>query len=448
MKSRTSFVAIIISGAWAGISTGAASAGDLVVSIPNTPKPGYLESYIGPTFGSKVTRITGDPGTAMNFSESGNSGTWDAVARYQYSKVPAWNAGQSLLYLGRNDGFSSAPFLDGNDYTPVFTRNVHVHPGNEMRWNPAKAKADQMIYVNAAEATLGTWNVRTQAKQVIDTFVGYTDLGIGPFEGNISQDGRMIAVNARKNGSPVAFAYEMVPNIKHADIDLSGMTPYDGANTGLDCASASASGNYVVANGRFNTDNRFGGLDQTQIYDLDGSKIGGLWDTYGQPSHYDLTLDENGNDIAAGVSKSSSGDGLVVKRRLDTGEITELTDGGYATPTSTRNIDRPGWAHATYDYEGPSYPPYYGEVMAVKLDGSGTVERIAHLNTLVDSYLDPYLAQSQAVASPDGSRVLWASNRDDRNAPIGAFLSLSMKCLNHQVLHFWRVVVLYSYVDV
>lgn len=388
---------------------GTASATDDVVPIHDTSKPIYLESQIDPNFGSKITRVSADPGTAINFSKPGNSGTWNAVARHQYSKVPAWNADQSLLFLGRNDGFPSALFLDGDYYTPAFARNADVYPGNEMRWHPSQA--DQMIYVNAADATLGTWNVRTQTTQVFDTFVGYTDLGIGPFEGNISNDGRVVVVNAKKNGNHVAFAYDMVTQTKHADIDLSGV--------GLDWASASASGNYVVVNGKFNTNNRFDGLDQTQVYDLDANAVGDLWEAYGRPSHYDLTLDAHGDDIAVGVSKSTPDDGRVVKRRLRDGQITVLTDGGYATHISTRNIKRPGWAYVTYGYKGPNYPPYYGEVVAVKLDGSGTVERIAHLHTLVESYL----TQPQAVVSPDGNRVLWASNWNQSNGPIGAFVA-------------------------
>jgi hypothetical protein len=374
-----------------------------VLPIPDVPKPGYLETITDPTFGSTVTRVTGDPGTAMQ----GINGTWNAVARHQYSKVPAWNADQSLLFLGRNDGFPSTVFLDGDSYEPVFGRNAHVLPGSEMRWHPTQP--DQMVYVNGN--TLGSWNVRTQATQPLETFAGYSDFTIGPFEGNVSNDGRMIAIQAKKNGQNVVFAYDMVDRVKHADISLD--------QVGLDWASISASGRYLVVNGRFNGNNRFNGLDQTQVYELDGTEVGDLWEEYGRPSHYDLAVDENGDDVAVGVSKSNADDGRVVKRRLRDGQLTVLTDGGYATHTSTRNIDRPGWAYVTYDYEGPNYPPYYGEIVAVKLDGSMTLERIAHMHAEVGSYL----TQPQAVVSPDGKRVLWASNWDQADGPIGAFVA-------------------------
>jgi hypothetical protein len=390
------------------------SAADDIVTIPDTPKPGYLQTIIDPTFGNKVTRITGDPDTAIDFADPDSSGTWNAVARHQYSKTPAWNADQSLLFLGRNDGFPSAMFLDGTDFTPQFGRNAHLWPGQELRWHPTQS--DEMVYVNAAEKTIGLWNVHSQQTQVIETFTDYTDLGIGPYEGNVSNDGRRVVINAKRDGQNVAFAYDLQSQKKYADIDLSGMVPYAGTD-GLDWASISASGNYVVVNGKFNNDNTYG--DQTQVYDLDGNKVSDLWSNYGEPSHFDLTLDTAGEDVAVGVSKSGNSDGRVIKRRLSDGEITVLTEGGYASHTSTRNIDRPGWAYVTYEYEGPQYPPYWGEVVAVKLDGSMTVERIAHLHAAGGDYL----GQPQAVVSPDGSMVLWASRWNDPDGPIGTYVA-------------------------
>ena len=52
-----------------------------IVEIPDTPKPDYLESYIDPAFGTKVTRITGDPGTAI----PDVYGVWGNIARHHYS---------------------------------------------------------------------------------------------------------------------------------------------------------------------------------------------------------------------------------------------------------------------------------------------------------------------------------------------------------------------------
>ena len=47
-----------------------------------------------------------------------------------------------------------------------------------------------------------------------------------------------------------------------------------------------------------------------------------------------------------------------------------------------------------------------GEVLAIKLDGSKTVERFAHGRTSAANYD----AQAKGVFSPDGSKVMWNSD--------------------------------------
>lgn len=92
-----------------------------------------------------------------------------------------------------------------------------------------------------------------------------------------------------------------------------------------------------------------------------------------------------------------------------------------AKGTYLRNLERPGWAYVTYQYSGPDWPPFWNEVVAVKLDGSQTVERIAHLHaTRTD-----YLTEAHAVPSPDGKRVLWSAawDGDATGRPISAYVA-------------------------
>ena len=49
---------------------------------------------------------------------------------------------------------------------------------------------------------------------------------------------------------------------------------------------------------------------------------------------------------------------------------------------------------------------FNAEIVAVKMDGSGTVERFGHYH----STASVYRSQAQAVPSPDGRRVLFASD--------------------------------------
>jgi hypothetical protein len=255
---------------------------------------------------------------------------------------------------------------------------------------------------------IGYWNVRSDSANPLVSFDGYSEFRIGPWEGNLSFDGRLIVVDGKKGKNRVAFAYDFERRRKHRDLLLD--------HVNVDWVSISASGRYIVLNGQI--DGKRG--DQTQVFDLDGNTIGKLWHEYGRPSHYDLTIDDHGDDIAVGVSKSKPDDGRVIKRRLRDGEVTVLTQGGYASHTSARNIERPGWVYVTYQHHGPTWPPYWDEVVAVKLDGSMTVERIAHLH----AKRTDYLTEAHAVPSPDGNRVLWASAWEAASGrPVAAYVA-------------------------
>jgi hypothetical protein len=94
--------------------------------------------------------------------------------------------------------------------------------------------------------------------------------------------------------------------------------------------------------------------------------------------------------------------------RLKDNAVTTLTDPNneaYSYHVSTRNYDRPGWAYVGY------YPQsgkrFNDEIIAVKLDGSKTVERLAHQHS---NSSNCYRCEPHAVPSRDGRRVLWASN--------------------------------------
>jgi hypothetical protein len=365
-----------------------------VKPTPPVPRPGYLETIADPVFGTRVTRITGDPGTPIPVA----GGTWADVARHHYAKDAAWNADQSLLLLNRS-GAPGLLFLDGGTYRPRFARKG---PRGEIRWHPREP--DLLVFVGSDG--VGTWNVRTNERSIIRSFEGYTRLRLGPWEGNLSRDGSRLAVLADKAGTPVAFALDLDSKTKYPDIPMAGVE--------VDWVSISPLGRHVVLNGVID-----GGRDRTRIFDLEGHPVGPLWTAYGRPSHYDLTVDADGEEIAVGVSKSKPDDGRVIARRLKDGAVTVLTPGGYASHTSARNLRRPGWAYVTYQGRPKAWPPYGDEVVAVKLDGSLRVERLAHLHAVRKDYL----GEAHAVPSPDGKRVLWAGAWDaESGRPIGAYV--------------------------
>jgi hypothetical protein len=103
---------------------------------------------------------------------------------------------------------------------------------------------------------------------------------------------------------------------------------------------------------------------------------------------------------------------------LRDGSVTELTKAGFLSHISTRNLKRPGWAYVTYGHYEPNWPPYWSEVVAVKLDGT-RVERIAHLHsTYFGNESEPH-----AVPSRDGERVVFASDWGEGSNPIQSYVA-------------------------
>ena len=97
-----------------------------IVSKSRPSKPGYLETFIDPYFGSKITRVSGDIGQPIPVI----GGTWPQNCRNHYQKDPPWNADGSILFLNKG----CKMFLDGNTYEPL---DLKMPPG-PARFHPLK----------------------------------------------------------------------------------------------------------------------------------------------------------------------------------------------------------------------------------------------------------------------------------------------------------------------
>ena len=351
-------------------------------------KPGYLQTATEPDFRTPFTRITGDPGTAIG---NGVSGSWGNVSRHEYAKKQPWSADGRLFSLDEMGGAVGAGvqlFLDGETYKPLFARS---HPGPEARWHPTIP--DVQIYV-AANGSVGHWNARTNSSTIKVSVSGYSNASIGEYEGNPSYDGRYIVVTAtRSDGRKVAYAVDIDGGVKYPDIDLAA----NGVSQ-MDWASISALGNYVhvlgVIDGRGQT---------SKIFTKQGVLVASWPDN--PLGHSDLGVDAYGNEVIFGAASSGTYSKRFLMRRLDNGQITPLTPPTtWDWHSSTRAYQRRGWALAvTNDAAGSTFDR---EIYWVKLDGSGTMQRLGrHRTNMADYNSSPF-----AVPSPDGKRVAFASN--------------------------------------
>jgi len=394
-------LACVLTTSAASADVGASVWSARLLRTPSLPMPGYLERIVDPVLGTPIVRIT-DPGRRLLPDAACNP----AYCRHRYSSTQAWNADQSLLVITK--GCPDLCFLDGHTYVPLFARRVSPH--HDCKWHPTDP--DKMICVH--RTGIDVWTPRMNTWSAVSAPPGYSQLEFGPYKGNVSRDGSMIALRARNaQDQLVAFAYHLGTGRKFPDIPLSDL-----AASNL-YVTISASGRYIFVS-QLTAD----GKEPAYVFTVDGDLFQ-YWPEHHRPGHGDMAIDVDGADVYVGVSKSPPDEFHIIKRRLDDGRVTVLAPLGDASHVSARNIRWPGWVFVSYQgsFEHTSamrYPaPFYSEVIALRIDGSGEIRRIAQTR----STMREYLSEMHASPSPDGTRVIWASNWGVAGGPVSDYVA-------------------------
>lgn len=370
-----------------------------VLATPPMEEPAYLEPVTDPSFGTSFTRVT-DPGRQL----APGLVCGGAYCTHRYSSSQAWNADQSLLVIA--NGCAGLCFLDGHSYKPLFHRTIP----NECEWHPTDPK--QMICVSGNEIYL--WAPVTDQKTPVLVSDDYKELQFGPYKGNPSQDGDRLVIRARNpEGALVAFAYDLKAKIKYPDIDLSKLEGENGY------CGISPSGKYIFCWQVMPDES-----NQAYVFTVDGAMIQ-HWPENHRPGHGDMVVDADGEDVYVGISKDDPDKYHIIKRRLKDGAVTDLAPFGEGQHASIRNISRPGWVFLTYTgshselEENQGWAPFYQEVVALRIDGSGEIKRIVQTR---DVKCD-YWSEAHASPSPDGTQVIWSSNWGKAGAPVADYVA-------------------------
>jgi hypothetical protein len=265
-----------------------------------------------------------------------------------------------------------------------------------------------MVFVG--DKGVGYWDVRKNTLQVLNPLSGYSKADIGVNKGNLSDDGTMVVIAAtRSDGKQVIFAYDLVSGKKYPDIDMSGW--YE-----LGWTTISPAKKYIISYSAKTS----GTNKHRLIFTLDGQLVQS-WTEYERPGHGDFGLDKNGDEVFIGRSKSPPEQWQIIARRLVDGQVTVLSQPCFASHVSKRNLLDPDWLFATFTPRDlrPGFAPYTGEIAALSMDGKQTARRLVQTHAAPNGYL----TEPHGSPSPDGRRVIFASNWGGKDGPIAAYVA-------------------------
>lgn len=358
------------------------------------PAPGYLASTPLPALGTEVMRIT---------DESMGPGR---MFRHEYALRQPWNADGSRLLLTH----APVQLLDGRTYRPIGSLNVP----DDAVWSDH----DPKLLYGVSGNRLVSRNIATGMLDTIATFAQYQRVYIGGGEGNLSTGDRRVALigthaNGGGNGGGGSgggsgddadgidiLVYDLVAQRTISSRRFAGMS---GPWGDIDSAAISPSGRYVLV-----------GVDTPELaWDLYDAETMNLLRrlVVGQRSHADIGYDSNGREV---LVTQAGGSSAIVSIRLDNGSIREELPAAamaWNQHVSCRNNLRPGWCIiSTFAHSARRQAWLYRQIVAVRLDGSGTIERYAPAAFADNPVDETYLRQAHAVPSRDGQRVLFASD--------------------------------------
>ena len=355
-------------------------------------RPGYLKTAKEPTYGTYITRI-GD--------QKGLNSTQRELAHF-YAKQQPWNRDGSKILLMGNPGI----LLDGETYKKIGELTV---PRRELiTWSNTDPN---ILFASQNPNKFSKIDVNSGKVTVLRTFSEFDKVSYGNYQGQMSNDDRFVALQAKKGNTTMIFVYDLVSD--------KIVSRYDGAGRFPKNVAMSQSGKYVIV--MWGIDDKSGERKGITVHRASDMKY--LRSIYRRQKHADFCYDTNGNEVIVGAF-----DGKLQMVRLDNGKKTVLLPGVsnmFSEHISCRNIDQKGWA--TYSHfmgdssDKQAYQTFYREIFAVRLDGSGKVRRYSHSYA---SKVKEYPRDPWAVPNHDGSKIMFRSDWGDgsKNAPIYSYV--------------------------
>jgi len=366
------------------------------IAPPNTPvMPNYGQSVIDNSVPSpiKITRIT----EAFNYNDgNGNPQVW--YPTHEYAKTQVWNADQTKYKIASWKVYDATTYQEEQSLSSMY-------PSYWSNTDP------DIIWSFRESGDIKKHTVSTNTTQTVANIPGYEIIKLGPGEGNIDKNDHYVALVGKKaNGDLDVIIFNLQTlTIVHTETFTNAWVN-GGASFPdyIDWVSISQSGNFVVImwNNVLGANNHY--TDQfgtnhygVEVYNTVDMQYQNRIMPYG--NHGDLGYAIDGDEVLVQFYGEYGG-GKIYMHKLNGGGYTVLnthSDFGVSGHISCRNINRPGWAYVTQSELAQS-----AQIVAVKLDGSNTIEHFGHHFSSALSYDQA----AMAVASPNGDKICFKSD--------------------------------------
>ncbi len=365
------------------------------INPPNTlAMPDYGQRVMDNSVPSpiEIIRVT----EAFHYNDgNGNPQVWYPI--HEYAKTQVWNADQTKYKVASWKVYDAATYQEERELSSMYPSY----------WSNVDA---DIIWSFREDGAIKKYNVSTNTTQTVANIAGYELVKLGPGEGNIDKNDHYVALVGKKaNNDLDVIIFDLQTNQITQTVTFANAwgNGTDYAPQFIDWVSVSQSGDYVVvlwSNAWNETVGFYTDQNNVDHYGLEVYNRAGIQyqrridDSAG---HGDLGYAVDGDEVFVQFQAGQAG--VYMQKLNGTGGIVvnnhpNFTASGHV---SCRNINRPGWAYITIPAQNLS-----GQIVAVKLDNSGTVEHFGHHFSSNISYDQ----SPMAVASPDGDKICFKSD--------------------------------------
>lgn len=389
------------------------------VVIPRLDKPEPLSSFIEPTFGSSITRVS--------------SSSFGKVVKPMYNTIQAWNADESLLMLYHTgEGGAGHHLYDGKTYNYLRALDIVPRDIEQVYWHSSDPNV--FYYLSRKSPNYGKfirYNVALDQKDVLRDFNGLCPDESIATGGNdpqmMSWDSDLLGLRCPSEPAKTFF-YRISDDSLSESVAMGEGTAY----APYYAMTPAASGERLFLQGDVLSAKD---LSVERSLDVTRYNTGEF-----KPEHAVLGQLHNGGDAYYSViynapqngcdGDASEGIGALTSYDLETGACRVLVgeSNGYGYPhsgvhPSALSSEYAGWvavssiAYGQFEYfeNGQEAPVLVSEIILASSDPQDPqVCRLAHARTFAKSAEQGgyagYFGEPHPVISPSGTRILFGSD--------------------------------------